>query len=154
LQKFLREAPREHAKRTRAQELLAWAESSLSPRATAAGALSSPPPGAATEAPAPAPERPPAVEAPPAEPRPVAPAVAAASPVAHGPAAPTLILDRAVTPALAVPAPPPRKSFARRHWWIFPVIGGVAAGLAIGLGVGLAPARDCGGVRGPCVDAR
>jgi len=31
----------------------------------------------------------------------------------------------------------PRRSFARRHWWIFPTVGGiaVAAGLAIGLGL-------------------
>ncbi len=46
----------------------------------------------------------------------------------------------------------PKRSFARRNWWIFPVVGVVVAGAAIGLGVGLT--QSGGGCHGPepCLD--
>jgi tetratricopeptide (TPR) repeat protein len=46
----------------------------------------------------------------------------------------------------------PKKSFARRNWWIFPVVGVVVAGVAVGLGVGLSHRGPCDG-KGLCVDA-
>jgi tetratricopeptide (TPR) repeat protein len=45
-----------------------------------------------------------------------------------------------------------KKSFARRNWWIFPVVGVVVAGVAVGLGVGLSHRGPCDG-KGLCVDA-
>jgi tetratricopeptide (TPR) repeat protein len=44
-----------------------------------------------------------------------------------------LLVPRALAAAQS-PSPPPRKSFVRRHWWIFPVAA-VVVGAAIGLGV-------------------
>jgi hypothetical protein len=86
---------------------------------------------------------------PPAEPaRPVvAPAPPAASPtVAPAPPramAPVAVVDRA--------APVERRSFARRHWWIFPTVVVVAAGIAVGLGVGLTRGGPCDGMA-TCLD--
>ncbi|HEX4458678.1 MAG TPA: tetratricopeptide repeat protein [Polyangia bacterium] len=62
--------------------------------------------------------------------------------IAH-PVAPEAI---AVTPALSVEtsAPPPRKSWIKRNWWVIPV-GAVVVGAGVGLGVyfGTKPASAC-----------
>jgi tetratricopeptide (TPR) repeat protein len=42
--------------------------------------------------------------------------------------------------AVIAQPPPPQKSFVRRHWWIFPVIGVAAAGLAVGIYFAARPA--------------
>jgi tetratricopeptide (TPR) repeat protein len=51
------------------------------------------------------------------------------------------------------PVEKPKQSFARRNWWIFPVLGVVVAGVAVGLGVGLSQPSGCAGQKGLCVDA-
>jgi tetratricopeptide (TPR) repeat protein len=123
-ERFLDEAPPGHPDRPAAIALLASAR-----QAAAARASTEP---AAPSAPAPA-------QAPPA------PSVV---PVAPQP--PT------AAPALAVTAashPSPRRSFARRHWWIFPAVGVVAAGVAVGLALGLGgTSSPCAGTRVPCTD--
>jgi tetratricopeptide (TPR) repeat protein len=59
------------------------------------------------------------------------------------------------TAALAVkPAPPPRQSFVRRYWWIFPVAALVAAGAAVGIWLALRPTVDCGAASLGCFDPR
>ncbi len=60
-----------------------------------------------------------------------------------------------VPTAVAQAAPPPPRSFVRRHWWIFPVSAAVLAGVAVGIyfGVRPAPALDCASVSFGCVDA-
>lgn len=68
------------------------------------------------------------------------------------PETPTMLVAPSPVPLVVVPAPPPKPSFARRHWWIFPVVGVVVAGVAVGLGVGLTQKGACDG-KGLCVDA-
>jgi tetratricopeptide (TPR) repeat protein len=50
----------------------------------------------------------------------------------------------AATPAVAAPAPPPKRSFMHRHWWIIPVSLVVAGGLAVGIYFAARPSVDCG----------
>jgi len=62
-----------------------------------------------------------------------------------------------VNPALlSVVPPPPRKSFARRHWWIFPVGAVVLAGAAVGIYFGVRPATQvgCGEASFGCLDVK
>jgi tetratricopeptide (TPR) repeat protein len=53
-------------------------------------------------------------------------------------------------------APPLRRSFWRRHWWILPTAGVVLAGVGVGIYFGTrpAPSVNCGAVGLGCVDAR
>jgi tetratricopeptide (TPR) repeat protein len=75
-----------------------------------------------------------------AEVRPPPPAVA---PVAPAP-----------PPFVATPSPlPDRRSFLRRHWWIFPVGAVVLAGAAVGLYFALRPGVDCSATPLGCLDA-
>jgi tetratricopeptide (TPR) repeat protein len=54
-------------------------------------------------------------------------------------------------PSASLTTSPPVRSFARRHWWIFPVVGVAVVGLAVGLGVGLTQSGACRGPE-PCLD--
>lgn len=49
-----------------------------------------------------------------------------------------------------------KKSFARRHWWIFPVTAVVLAGAAVGIYFGVRPAPQvgCGDASLGCIDVR
>jgi hypothetical protein len=50
-------------------------------------------------------------------------------------------------------APPPPKSFLRRHWWIFPVGAVVLAGAAVGIYFAVRPTPlDCGAATIACID--
>jgi tetratricopeptide (TPR) repeat protein len=76
-----------------------------------------------------------------------------APPPKETPPRPVSVAVVAAPAVLVATAPPQReKSFARRHWWIFPVVGVVVAGVAVGLGVGLSHKSGCDG-QGLCVDA-
>jgi hypothetical protein len=48
---------------------------------------------------------------------------------------------------------PEQKSFARRHWWIFPVAGAMVVGVALGVGIGVGTARPdpCMGATAGCL---
>jgi tetratricopeptide (TPR) repeat protein len=74
---------------------------------------------------------------------------------ATAPPAPVAASAPAAAPAsvAVTESAPPKKSFARRHWWIFPVTGVVLAGVAVGLYFGLRPGVDCGATPLGCVDA-
>jgi hypothetical protein len=54
------------------------------------------------------------------------------------------------------PPPPEKKSFVRRHWWIFPVGAVVLAGAAVGIYFGVRPAPQvgCGEASLGCIDVR
>ena len=69
--------------------------------------------------------------------------------------APVVVAQPSPKPAVVVVEKPVEKpkSFARRNWWIFPVVGVVVAGVAIGLGVGLSQPTGCAAQKGFCVDA-
>jgi tetratricopeptide (TPR) repeat protein len=56
-------------------------------------------------------------------------------------------------PVVVVQKQPEKKSFARRHWWIFPVAGAVVIGVAVGVGVGVGTARPdpCMGATSGCL---
>ncbi len=57
-------------------------------------------------------------------------------------------------PAALVVAAPPRKSFIRRNWWIFPVAAVVVAGVAVGVYFGTRPSGvDCSSASLGCLDA-
>jgi hypothetical protein len=72
----------------------------------------------------------------------------------------TLVVPRAapapspVIVRLDAPAPPPKKSFMRRHWWIVPVSAVVAVGVAVGVYFGTRPGVDCSVAGFGCVDAQ
>src|SRR5581483_2584479 len=68
--------------------------------------------------------QPPPVEKPPEAAAPVEPP----PPVEKSP-----IVEKPAAPVALVEAPPPKKSFVKRHWWIFPVAGVVLAGVAVGI---------------------
>jgi tetratricopeptide (TPR) repeat protein len=122
--KFLAAAPETHRMRHNVEQLLAKAEADLA-------------------------HTPPPVEKPPTQ-------VVAPEPVptlAPQPIAPPAVIAPAPQAATIVVTPPPRKSFARRNWWIFPVVGVVVVGVAVGLGVGLTQSTGCAAYKGTCVDA-
>jgi tetratricopeptide (TPR) repeat protein len=130
--KFLEQAPPRDPYRSQAESILREIDEAL--------ALRRP------EAPRAAPERPP--DAPRAAPE-------------HTPEPPRAIPERAPevapTPPLAQASasPPTRRSFLRRHWWIFPVAGAVV-GAAVGIyfGVRSASAPDCGSTTLGCLYPR
>lgn len=64
--------------------------------------------------------------------------------------APSSVATTTTTPA------PEKKSFARRHWWIFPVGAVVLAGAAVGIYFGVRPAPQvgCGDASLGCIDVR
>jgi hypothetical protein len=75
---------------------------------------------------------------------------AAVPPIATPPAAPASNGGATLT---AAPTPP-RKSFVRRNWWIFPVAGVVVAGVVVGAVLGArASGPSCSGMPG-CIDLR
>lgn len=124
--KFLSAAPETHRQRHNVEELLSAAEAALA---------NQPPP---KQKPAPL--------------APVAPEPAASpAPVVVAPMAAPVVTQ--VTASAEPAAAPARPGFARRHWWIFPVVGVVVAGVAIGLGVGLTQPTGCAAQKGLCVDA-
>jgi tetratricopeptide (TPR) repeat protein len=63
-------------------------------------------------------------------------------------------LSARAAPAIVATAPPPR-SFARRHWWIFPVSAVVAAGAAVGIYFAIRPPGrlGCSDAKFGCLDA-
>jgi tetratricopeptide (TPR) repeat protein len=63
-------------------------------------------------------------------------------------------LSASAPPAIVAVAPPPR-SFARRHWWIFPVAAVVAAGAAVGIYFAIRPPGrlTCSDAKLGCLDA-
>jgi tetratricopeptide (TPR) repeat protein len=75
-----------------------------------------------------------------------------AAPPLQPPPAPAPAPSASAPATTIVAAPRPKQSFARRHWWLFPVVGVAVAGLAVGLGVGLT--QSGGACRGsePCLD--
>jgi tetratricopeptide (TPR) repeat protein len=78
---------------------------------------------------------------------------------ARAPAPPPAPAPAPVTvtaPPAQVATAPPRRSFARRHWWIFPVVGAVAVGAAVGIyfGVRGASSPDCGSATLGCLYPR
>jgi Tfp pilus assembly protein PilF len=71
-------------------------------------------------------------------------------------------VDPGVTPSISgqpasnmeLTAAPPRKSFARKNWWVFPVAGVVAAGVVVGIVLGVrASGPSCAG-NPSCIDLR
>jgi hypothetical protein len=83
---------------------------------------------------------------------PVAPEPPPTTTTTAAPPSPAAVAPAAVALTSTTTAAPPR-SFARRHWWIFPVVGVVVAGVAVGLGVGLTQPTGCAAQKGLCVDA-
>jgi hypothetical protein len=49
---------------------------------------------------------------------------------------------------------PPRKSWVKRNWWVFPVAGAVVVGVAVGVGVyyGTRAPDPCAGASLSCWD--
>lgn len=64
-------------------------------------------------------------------------------------------VNRELARVRAAAAPPsPRESFARRHWWIFPVAGVVLVGVGVGIYFAARPtssAPDCNGAELGCL---
>jgi tetratricopeptide (TPR) repeat protein len=113
---------------TQLREIVADIDRELAERAPAASA---------PEPPSPKPEM-----SPPAQPTasPTSPPIAVApAQAAIGSASPAVIAT-----------PPPRRSFARRNWWIFPSAAVVLAGVAVGIYFGVRPT----GAQVHCSDAR
>ncbi len=67
-----------------------------------------------------------------------------------------LVAEPTLAVAPANVSAPPRKSFARRHWWIFPVGAVVLAGAAVGIYLGVKPAAQvgCGEASFGCLDVK
>jgi tetratricopeptide (TPR) repeat protein len=126
--KFLSAAPETHRQRKNVEDLLVSAEAAVA---------NLPPP---KEKPA---------QLAPVAPEPLPPN----SPTKPTTAAPPPAATPAVVAVTQVSTTPARPSFARRHWWIFPVVGVVVAGVAVGLGVGLTQPTGCSAQKGLCVDA-
>lgn len=69
--------------------------------------------------------------------------------------APVEVKPAVVAVVETAPVPPPRKSFIRRNWWIFPVGAVVLAGAAVGIYFAVRPSSgvDCSSASLGCVPA-
>jgi len=68
-----------------------------------------------------------------------------------------VVVEPTANPLVVAVVPPrPQKSFARRHWWIFPVGAVVLAGAAVGIYFGVKPASQvgCGEASFGCLDVK
>ncbi|HWE30324.1 MAG TPA: tetratricopeptide repeat protein [Polyangia bacterium] len=81
------------------------------------------------------------------------PAPATAPPATPSPPAVTTAQNPGANLTVTTTAPPQKKSFIRRNWWIFPVAGVVVAGAAVGIYFAARPSNPCSGVT-PCLDLR
>ncbi len=132
-QRFLREAAPDDPDRQRARTWMAEVDAKLKAA----------PPRAAEPSPSAPPASAPATSAPPP----------ASAPVTTAPSATPAATSGGADLTTVAATPPEKKSFLRRHWWIFPVGAVVLAGAAVGIYFAARPSSGCSGST-PCLDLR